>query len=96
MRKYVFVQRLPIINFFGMLKNIDWVSSIDLDIDREDKIGSCFSCEIEFHYPKDKNIFDGLLEQFKARSKTVKNLLGTSSIDVYDNSFGEKTSLWSD
>lgn len=56
-RKTFFVQRLGINNFFGTFKKVEWVSSIDLDKDREAEIGSCFLCEIEFHYPKNKNIW---------------------------------------
>ena len=89
--KTFFVQRLAINNFFGTLKNVEWISSIQLDKDREAEIGSSFLCEIDFHHPKDKNSFDSLLEQFKARSKTVKKLLGAGSIFVYGVGFGEKS-----
>ena len=74
-----------------MLKKVEWISSIQLDKDREAEIGSSFLCEIDFHHPKNKNSFDSLLEQFKARSKTVKKLLGAGSIFVYGVSFGEKS-----
>ena len=35
---------------------------------REVEIQSCFSCKVEFHYPKDINSFDGLLEDFILKS----------------------------
>ena len=86
--KTFFVQRLAINNFFATLKKVEWICSIQLDKDREAEIGSSFLCEIDFHHPEDKNSFDSLLEQFKARSKTVKKLLGAGSIFVYGVSFG--------
>ena len=39
---------------------------------REAEIESCFSCHVEFHYPKGLEKFGDLLEAFKARSSTAK------------------------
>ena len=45
---------------------------IDLNEEREAEIESCFSCNVGFHYPKLIEQFKGLLEVFKARSRTTK------------------------
>ena len=45
---------------------------IDLDEKREAEIESCFSCDIDFHYPKLNEQFEDLLEVFKAPLKTAK------------------------
>lgn len=66
--KTSFTQKLAINNFFSDLKKVEWVSYIDLEINREVEIQSWFSCKVEFHYPKDINSFDGLLEGFKLKS----------------------------
>ena len=55
-QKDIFCSKTGINNFFGTFKKVEWISSTDLDKDREAEIGSCFLCEIEFHYSKNKNI----------------------------------------
>lgn len=61
-RKTYFVQWLAINHVLRTLKKVEWVSCIALDADREAEIGSCFSCEIEFHSPKGIKVFDDLLK----------------------------------
>ena len=59
---------------------------------------SCFSCDVDFHYPKLIEQFENLSEVFKARSRMAKrndNDDDTSSFDEEffneSDSFGEKT-----
>lgn len=54
------------------LKKIERVSYINLEKSIKAEIQYCFSCEVEFHYPKNLESFDDLLEEFKSRSKTAK------------------------
>ena len=69
-----------------------------MDEEREAEIESCFSCDVNFHYPESIEQFEDLLEVFKARSRTSKrnyNDVNTSSSDdeFFNESggFGEKT-----
>ena len=71
-RKTYFTQKLAIINFFGQLKKVKWVSYIKLKVEREDEVESCFSCNVEFHYPKRLQKFNDLLEDFKACSNPAE------------------------
>ena len=68
---------------------------INLDEEREAGIKSCFSCNVDFHYPKSIFINQNLLEVFNARSRTTKKNNDTSSSDdeFFNESdrFGEKT-----
>ena len=70
--KTFFTQKLVVNHFFGTLKKVEWLSSIELSIEREAEIESCFSCDVEFHYPNRLEAFNDLLEEFKARSNTAK------------------------
>ena len=72
--------------FFGNLVKVEWVSYIPLDKTREAEIQSCFSCDIEFHYPRDKDRLDNLLEEFKLRSKNSSSNIDTSFLN---SSYGE-------
>ena len=71
-----FVQKLVANNFFGKLVKAEWVSYIKLDIGREAEIQFCFSCDLELHYPKNKDHFENLLQDFRIKS-------GGGSIDTY-------------
>ena len=53
-RKTAFVQKLAINKFFGELNKAEWVSFIKLDKQREAEIQSCFECELDFYYPRNK------------------------------------------
>ena len=70
--KTFFTQKLVVNHFFGTLKKVEWLSSIELSIEREAEIESCFSRDVEFHYPNRLEAFNDLLEEFKARSNTAK------------------------
>ena len=62
-------QKLAVNNFFGKLKKIEWVSYIKLPKEREAEIESCFTCEVEFHYPQDQDALTDLLDEFKKKIK---------------------------
>ena len=70
--KTTFIQNLGINKFFCALRKVEWVSGIELDTVREAGTQTCFSCDVDFHYAKDKHSFEDLLEQFKSRSNTAK------------------------
>ena len=93
--KTYFTKKLALNNFFGKLKKVEWVSYIESNSEREAEIKSCFSCPVEFHYPKELEKFNNLLEVFKARSKTAAAAVtDTYSIDekeTVNSGFGEKT-----
>ena len=57
------------------------MSYIQLNKTREAEIQSCFSCDIEFHYPKDKDHFDNILGEIKLRSKNSSSNIDTSSLN---------------
>ena len=67
-----FVQKLAANNFFGNLVKTEWISYIKLDKSREAEIQSCFNCDIEFHYPNNKDKFENLLQDFKLHSRSNK------------------------
>ena len=80
-KKTYFTKKLAVNTFFGGLKKVEWVSYINLSRERKAEIDSCFSCKVEFHYPKSIEQFHDLLEIFKARSKTTKKQGDSSSDD---------------
>ena len=97
-RKIYFRQKLAINKVFGKLKRVEWVLYIDLDKEREAEIESCFSCDVDFHYPKSTEQFEDILEIFKARSRTARknnndNDTSSSNDEFFNesNSLGEKT-----
>ena len=73
--KTYFTQKLTLNNAFGELKKVEWVSYMQLNSEREAEIKSCFSCPVEFHYPKELEKFNDLLEVFKAHYLQQQQLL---------------------
>ena len=63
--KTYFTQKLALNNIFGELKKVEWVSYRQLNSEREAEIESCFSFPVEFHYPKELEKFNDLLELLK-------------------------------
>ena len=59
--KTYFTQKVAINKFFGKLKRVKWVSYVDLDDEREAKVESCFTCDVDFRYPKSIEQFEDLL-----------------------------------
>ena len=99
--KTAFVQKLAINRFFGELNASEWVSFIKLDKAREAEIQSCFECELDFYYPRNKEQFEELLEYFKTKSNSSEienNMDNDDNInsinDVNITNYGEKT-IWS-
>ena len=62
------VQKLAINKFFGELDIAEWISYIKLDKKREAEIQSCFYCELNFYYPRNKEQFEELFEYFKTKT----------------------------
>ena len=90
--KTYFTEKLAINRFFGHLKKVKCVSYIELKPEREAEIESCFSCDVEFHYPKGLEKFGDLLVDFKARLNTAKAVdTFSEDNDVVNIGFGEKT-----
>ena len=56
---------------------------------REAEIESCFSCNVEFYYPKGLRRLERL-ENFKAHWNTV-NTYSPNEEDVVNSGFGEKS-----
>ena len=96
--KTPFVQKLAINRFFGELNAAEWVSSIKLNKAREAEIQSCFECELDFYYPRNKEQFEELLEYFKTKSNSseIENNMNNDDNmndinDVNITNYGEKT-----
>ena len=85
--KTYFTQKLAVNKFFGKLKRVEWVSYINLDEEREAEIESCFSCDVDFHYPKSIEQFEVLLEVFKAHSSTAKRNNDNDNTSSFDDDF---------
>ena len=56
--KTYFIKKSVTNNFFSDLVKAEWVSYIQLDKTSETKIQFRFNCDIEFHYPRDKEPFE--------------------------------------
>ena len=83
--KTAFVQKLAINKFFGELNKAEW----------EAEIQSCFECELDFYYPRNKEQFEELLEYFKTKSNSSvieNNDINSDKNDVnYLTNYGEKS-----
>ena len=83
---------LAVNSFLGDLVKAEWVSYIKLDQRREAETHSCFNCELEFHYPKNKEHFENLLQDFKIKSsKSGESSDAYSADDNGDWTYGENT-----
>ena len=93
--KTALVQKLSINKFFGELNKPEWVSFIKLEKQREPEIQSCFECELDFYYPRNKEQFEELLEYFKTKlnsSEIENNNVNSEVNDVnYLTNYGEKS-----
>ena len=66
---------------------------IEFTSEREAEVESCFSCNVEFHYPKEIEQFEDQLEDFKAHSNSAKvndNIYLSDEEDIVNSGFGEK------
>ena len=73
------------------------MSFIKLDKATEAEIQSCFECELDFYYPRNKEQFEELLEYFKTKSNSSEienNMNNDNSNDINDVNivnYGEKS-----
>ena len=82
----------------GDLIKAEWVSFIKLGKQREAELQSCFDCQLDFYYPRNKEQFDNLLEHFKTKSNSSdpddthsdKDCTDVNNI-TYGQNYGEKT-----
>ena len=78
-----FPQKLGLNKFYGKLVKIEWVSSMDIDGEREAETLSCFSNKVEFHSAKELDELIDLIEKCKLRTRDIVN-------DEKKSRFGEK------
>ena len=96
--KTYFIQKLVTNNFFGNLKNVEWISYIQLAKTRKAQIQPCFKCNVEFHYPKNIPKFKNILKNFKVQSRAGE--IDDGNIDVnndggnYDNDNNDVNSFY--
>ena len=71
------------------------MSFIKLDKQREAEIQSCFECQLDFYYPRNKEQFEDYLEYFKTKSNSSEienNNINSDINDVnYLTNYGEKS-----
>ena len=89
--KTALVQKLAINKFFGDLEIAEWVSYIKLDKKREAEIQSCFYCEVNFYYPRNKEQFEELFEYFRTKTNPadIENDISQET-NIEDINYGEK------
>ena len=85
--KTAFVQKLAINKLFGEIAKAEWVSYIKLDKQREAEIQSCFDCDLDFYYPRNKEQFEELLEYFETTSNSSEVEKEDSNINDKDNDY---------
>ena len=68
-----FPQKLGLNKFYGKLVKIEWVSSMDIDEEREAETLSCFSNKVEFHSAKELDELIDLIEKCKLRTRDIVN-----------------------
>ena len=96
--KTYFIQKLVTNNFFGNLKNVEWISYIQLGKTRKAQIQPCFKCNVEFHYPTNIPKFKNILKNFKVQSRAGE--IDDGNIDVindggnYDNDNNDVNSFY--
>ena len=80
--KTTFVQNLGKNKLFGNVKEIYWISKIELSKDREDNIRNCFTDQIlTFQYPNNIEEFDNLLEKYRLKKgQYIENNLAENMI----------------
>ena len=62
--KTTFAQKLAVNNIFGKLGKTKWASQTRFLKQCKTQIQSCFNCQLDFHYPKNTEELDDLLEEF--------------------------------
>ena len=64
------------------MKEVYWISKIEVSKDREDNIRDCFTDQVvQFDYPNNAEEFDDLLEMCRLRkAKYIENDLGENMV----------------
>ena len=80
--KTTFVQNLGKNKLLGDLKEVYWISKIELSKDRKDNIRSCFTDQIvKFDYPNNVEKFDDLLETYRLKKvEYIERDLGVNMV----------------
>ena len=80
--KTTFVQNLGKNKLFGDVREVYWISKIELSEDREDNIRDCFTDQIvKFDYPNNVEEFDDLLEIYRLKNaEYIENDLGENMV----------------
>ena len=80
--KTTFVQNFGKNKLFGDVKDVYWISKIELSKDREDNIRDCFTDQIvKFDYPNNVEEFDDLLETYRLKkAEYIENDLGENMV----------------
>ena len=92
--KTTFVRNLRKNKMFGDVKEVYWISKIELSEDREESIRDCFvNHNVKFDYPNNAEEFDDLLEMYRFRKADyIENDLGENmmldKLIVMDNVSG--------
>ena len=86
--KTSFMQRLALFNFFGEIREAEWISGIKLTEAREAEIQSNFSCDLNFSYPSEINELESIIEELKIKSRSEQN--SDQNIVNKNDVFGEK------
>ena len=69
-----FLQKLGLNKFFSNSVKTAWVSSTDIDEEREAEMQSCFTNKTEFHSAKEPDELIDLIEKFKLRTRDIVNV----------------------
>ena len=80
--KTTFVQNFGENKLFGDMKEVYWISKIELFKGREDNIRDCFTDQIvKFDYPNNVEEFDDLLETYRLKkAEYIENDLGENMV----------------
>ena len=88
--KMHFMQKLAVNNFFDKVNKVESISYMKFAKSREAEIQTCFDHTVEFHYPKNKEYFENLSQEFRLRSQSDKSLTkDTNSTDFINSVYGE-------
>ena len=80
--KTTFVQNLGKNKLFGNVKEVYWISKIELSKDRAENIRDCFTDQVvKLDYPNNVEEFDDLLEIYRLRkAEYTENDLGENMV----------------
>ena len=80
--KTTFVQNLGKNKLFGNVKEVYWISKIELSKDREENIRDCFTDQVvKFEYPNNVEEFNDLLEMYRLKkAEYIENDLGENMV----------------